>query len=474
MNNINNIISHTKGKRVVFCSGNFHSIHIGHIRFLKYAKSVGDILVVGIYNKNNQNNNLIKQNKETLEYFEFVDYAISFNYSELDYVLNLLQPEFIVKGSEFKYLDNIEYQIAKFKFKLIFSSGISYNSDVDDHQIPNLDLSLIESFEQKYQIKKDHIKKILSNISNIKVLVIGDLIIDEYLNCESIGLSQESESIIYKPYSSKKYLGGAGFVAKTCSNSGLQTSLLTMLGHGDSRPFIFAELQQSNIDFQYIDDDSRKIILKQRYLNKDNNTVFRSSYFDHHHSPLSVSNDLVNLFRNIINNFDFIIFSDFSFGTLNNKVVNELISICKKRGIPFFSDSQTSSQTGNILKFKGSYSITPTEHEARTALNNFDDGLTEIGHNLLETTKTKNLFITLGKSGVYFMNNDYEDSIPAFNRSPVNVSGAGDTFLVWSSLSLFLKLSLPEAAFVGSIASALSIDKVANIPVMNSEILKLL
>ena len=474
MNNINNIKSHTNGKKIVFCSGNFHSIHIGHIRFLKYAKSVGDILVVGIYKKNNQNDNLIKQNKDTLEFFDFVDYAISFELDELSYVLNSLKPDFIVKGSEFKYLDNIEYHLAKFKFKLIFSSGISYDNYDKDYQISSLDLSLVDGFVQKYQIDKDYIKKILSNLGNIKVLVVGDVIIDEYLQCELIGLSQESDSIIYKPYSSKKYLGGAGFVAKTCSNAGFQTSFLTMLGNGDSRSFIIDEFDKSNIEFQFVDDESRKIVLKQRYINNHNISIFRSSYFDNHHSPVNISVDLVNLFQKIISNYDFIIFSDFSFGTLNNKVITELISICEKKSIPFFSDSQTSSQTGDILKFNGSYSITPTEHEARTALNNFDDGLTEIGHKILDSMKVENLFITLGKSGVYFMNHEYEDSIPAFNRSPVNISGAGDTFLVWSSLSLFLKLSLPEAALVGSLASALSVEKKANIPVMKSEILKLL
>ena len=474
MYSINNIKSHTKGKKVVFCSGNFYSIHIGHIRFLKYAKSVGDILVVGIYKKHKQDDSLIKQNKDTLDYFDFVDYVISFEYNDLSYVLNSLKPNIIVKGSEFKYLDNIEYHLAKFKFKLIFSSGISYGSDNIDNQTSSIDLSLADSFELKYSIKKEYIRKILSDLSNIRVLVIGDIIIDEYLQCELIGLSQESDSIIYKPLNSKKYLGGAGFVAKTCSNSGLQTSFLTLLGHGDSKSFIFDELDKSNIDFQYINDESKKIVLKQRYLNKDNISIFRSSYFDQHHSSVNIENDLVKLFENIISNYDFIIFSDFSFGTLNSRVVQELVSICKKKNITFFSDSQTSSQTGDILKFKGSFSVTPTEYEVRTALNNFDDGLTEIGHNLLDVTKASNLFITLGKSGVYFMNHEYEDSIPAFNRSPVNVSGAGDTFLVWSSLSLFLKLSLPEAAYIGSLASALSVNKNANIPIMNSEILNLL
>ena len=93
------------------------------------------------------------------------------------------------------------------------------------------------------------------------------------------------------------------------------------------------------------------------------------------------------------------------------------------------ADSQVSSQTGDVSRFKSMTLLTPTEHEARIALNDFTSGLAVVSERLLQRARADNLVITLGAEGALvntMMDGTFtSDRLPAFNPSPKDVSGAG-------------------------------------------------
>ena len=90
-------------------------------------------------------------------------------------------------------------------------------------------------------------------------------------------------------------------------------------------------------------------------------------------------------FTNEIHDASLVVFSDFNYGCLPQSLVNELISVAKDHGALIAADSQTSSQQSDIVRFTGVDLLTPTEHEARVSIKNFEDGLVVLAE------KTKNI-----------------------------------------------------------------------------------
>ena len=145
------------------------------------------------------------------------------------------------------------------------------------------------------------------------------------------------------------------------------------------------------------------------------------------------------------------------------------------------ADSQSSSQTGDISKFKNMTLATPTEREIRLAVNDFESGLVVLAEKLRKESNIKNLFVTLGSEGVLIHADKnptrkedcwLTDQIPALNMSPKDVAGAGDSLLIASSMAIALGASVIEGAYIGSLAAALQVGRVGNIPLNIKDIKK--
>ena len=95
--------------------------------------------------------------------------------------------------------------------------------------------------------------------------------------------------------------------------------------------------------------------------------------------------------------------SDFNYGILPNKLVNKLSELANQNKIVITADSQSSSQFGDISRFKRMNLITPTEHEG-LALNDKESGIVSLAYNLIKKSEAKNAFITLGRDGVLIQN----------------------------------------------------------------------
>ena len=122
--------------------------------------------------------------------------------------------------------------------------------------------------------------------------------------------------------------------------------------------------------------------------------------------------------------------------------------------------------------------ITPTEKEARISTKNNKDGLVVLADNLRKIADVKNIFLTLGEEGVLIHSyNDKKcdyltDRIEALNKSPKDISGAGDSMLIASSLILASGGNIWEAALLGSLASAIQVSRIGNVPIQIKELIK--
>ena len=144
------------------------------------------------------------------------------------------------------------------------------------------------------------------------------------------------------------------------------------------------------------------------------------------------------------------------------------------------ADSQSSSQFGDISRFKGVHLITPTEREARLALQNHDDGLVVLADKLMTITSAKNILLKLGSDGMIAQLVQKQDGLrhterlDALNMNPIDVSGAGDSVLIIASLALAAGANLWQASLLGSVAAFIQVGRVGNIPIRSSEIIQAL
>ena len=142
------------------------------------------------------------------------------------------------------------------------------------------------------------------------------------------------------------------------------------------------------------------------------------------------------------------------------------------------ADSQSSSQVGDISRFKGMDLLTPTEREARISTRNHEDGLVVLAEALRHQSGAKNILLKLGEEGLLIHADSgraeswLTDRVGALNAAPKDVAGAGDSLLITSALALAGGGNIWEAACLGSLAAAVQVGRVGNTPIQTSELLQ--
>jgi rfaE bifunctional protein kinase chain/domain len=325
-------------------------------------------------------------------------------------------------------------------------------------------------------IEESVLKKLIQKFQSLKVVVVGDTIVDEYITCEALGMSEEDPSIVVAPIEKRKFIGGAAIVAAHAQNLGGSVCFISVVGDDETSKFCRSSLEKLGVISLLVIDKTRPTTLKQRFRSKGK-TLLRVS----HLSQLAVSPEIQErLFielRGKIEDIDLVILSDFNYGVLPQSLVDRISRLCADNGVPVVADSQSSSQVGDIARFKGMTLITPTEREARLALKNNEVGLAVLGESLSQIAHAKNVILKLGEDGVLIHvplkgGKSWDtDRIPALNSDPKDVAGAGDCLLVASSLVLCVGGTIWEAACIGSIAAAVQVGRVGNTPIEVAEII---
>lgn len=471
-----------KDDRIAFVYGNFNILHPGHLRLLKFAKESGDFLAVGV-KKRDANIALLDENMrlENLKLSTFVDFAFILEEDPVQFI-GKLKPEIVIKGKEHENSYNPEEEIInEYGGRLLFNSGnIRFSSfDLLKDDFYNLETSTIrkpEDFMIRHEISKDDLRKTVSAFSELNVVVIGDLIVDEYITCHPLGMSQEDPTIVVTPISNDRFLGGAGIVAAHAAGLGASVTFATVAGDDENLDFADQKLSEYNANALILRDEQRPTILKQRFR-ANGKTLLRVNHLKEHNIGRKLQD---NLFEQILPELikaNLVIFADFNYGCLPQPLIDKIHDLCIKNRIQMVADSQSSSQMGDISRFKDMLLITPTEREARLALRDFESGLIVLAEKLEAQTNTRNIFTTLNSEGTLIYNGFEKqkkwqtDKLPAMNKAPKDVSGAGDSLLTCSALALVSGADIWQSAFLGSLAAACQVGRVGNIPLQRQEII---
>jgi rfaE bifunctional protein kinase chain/domain len=470
-------------QHVVFVSGNFNIIHPGHLRLLKFAADCGDFLVVGVNAREGPAIMVPAALRlEGVRAIGAVGHAFLLEDPPEDFIA-ALKPAVVVKGKEHEAEFNAEKAVLDaYGGQLVFSSGEVVFSSLDlmRREFSEFNLSSIvkpADFPKRHNFGFGDIKAILARIPGMRVLVIGDLIVDEYIACDALGMSQEDPTIVVTPVLREAFVGGAGIVAGHAAGLGAEVKLISVCGHDDIADIAEERLLRHKVGALLFKDQSRPTTLKQRFRTS-NKTLLRVSHLKQHGIDLDLQAKMLSAVKSALPRTDLVMFSDFNYGCLPNAFVEAVCEMCRQAKVPMVADSQSSSQIGDISRFQGMLLIKPTEREARLAMRDFDSGLVVLAEAIRQKAGAGNVILTLGAEGllVHASNHSdsevYTDRLPAFNTAPRDPAGAGDSFFVSASLALTVNATVWCSAYFGSIAAACQVGRIGNIPITTTDILQ--
>lgn len=471
-----------EGKKIVHCHGVFDLLHPGHIKHFEAAKKFGDILIVTITEDKFVNkgpgrpifNETLRA--ETLASLQIIDYVSINRYPLAITALEAIKPDFYVKGQEYKIAeDDItggiideKNKVEQYRGKLVFTEEIQFSSTNLINR--NIDFVGEEVKEYLKQIRKiitfDKLKNDFDKISKMKVLVVGEIIIDEYTFVDPIGKASKSATITAKKFDSELYAGGVLAVANHIANFVKEVKLITTYGDNFGKNylnFIKSKLNP-NIIFTDIYTKDRPTILKRRYVDK----TFKHKLFEIieiEDSPLSkdVQKNIIKEIDVAKDKYDLIVISDFGHGLIDNNIVKHLV----QNGLFISVNTQTNSANRgfNLLtKYPKCDYFSIDENETRLATHDKYSDVSILMKQLMDKTHAKIVSVTLGTKGSIAIEkkSDYIAQAPVLSGEVVDTIGAGDAYLSITSLMAKNGNTPDEITFVGNAVGAMAVKILGN------------
>ncbi len=471
--------------KLVFVSGHFNVLHPGHLRLLRFAKDCGSRLVVAVESDRvagDAAHVLEKLRLEGVQSISWVDEAFIMD-EPLAATIARLRPDIVVKGKEHELRSNPELAaLEQYGGRLLFSSGETVFSSLDlirkeFREFDPRSISLPHEYLTRHGIEPAKLTGLLQQFSKLKVCVVGDLIIDEYITCQPLGMSQEDPTIVVTPIDSTRFIGGAGIVAAHAAGLGASVQYFSVAGNDETRDFALEKLIAAGVDARLLVDEGRPTTLKQRYRSKGK-SLLRVSHLHQGAISVGLQQQMLAELEQAMDGADLLVFSDFNYGCLPQPLVEQLVSVAKSRGVMLAADSQSSSQVGDISRFKMMDLITPTEREARVSTRNREDGLVILAEQLRAQASAHNVLLKLGEEGllIHAANDEGDDwltdRVDALNSAAKDVAGAGDSLLIASAMALACGATIWEAACLGSLAAAVQVGRVGNTPLRTEELVR--
>ncbi len=470
-----------KKKKISLCHGVFDIFHFGHLKHFQIAKSYSDILIVSLtsdkFVNKGKNRPIFDEDKrlKLLASLEIIDYVFISNNRSAINSINKIKPDFYFKGIEFKYSDTtgkIGPEIKATKInggKIIYTDDITFSSSklINENNYSDDQLKFIRS-----SLKKSPFQKTLAHIEKLrklKVMIIGETIIDEYNFCEVLGKSGKEPYLAIKPKKIETYLGGAAAIANHISDFVRNINLVTHIGtKNEYKDFIKSKLKQ-NIKTNLFKKYNSPTIVKKRYLDHISGNKLIGVYTLNDDIDQNKKNSsLQRYIKKNINNYDLIIVSDYGHGFITDSVIS---AISNTKKFVSLNAQVNAANVGyhTIKKYKNINLAIINENELRHEMRNKNEDLKKLAKRLMTKINTKKLIVTRGRNGALMFQNNKVTHCPAFANQVIDKVGAGDTMLSLLSLCIKEKMEPEIALLIGSFAGAFSVESVGNSTFINKK-----
>ncbi len=291
------------------------------------------------------------------------------------------------------------------------------------------------------------------DLSGVAVLVVGDLMLDQYWFGPTSRISPEAPVPVVRVTESEARAGGAANVAVNLASLGVRTTVTGVVGADANGVRLRDCLAQHGIRTSVIESPGRPTITKLRVLSR-NQQLIRLDTEDHFEAEDAAP--LIEAVREVIGEAQVCVLSDYGKGTLTR--VQELIELCRQAGRPVLVDPKGQ----DFSRYRGATLITPNlaEFEAVVGPVADDEGLLARGRALRDELELSALVVTLGERGMVVLDEEDGVFLPARAREVYDVTGAGDTVIATLAAGLGAGLALKDAAALANLAAGLVVRKI--------------
>lgn len=470
------------GRRVVQCHGVFDLLHVGHIRYLQRARELADVLVVTVtpdrwVNKGPHRPAFTEKLRlEALASLACVDFVALNEWPTASETIELLRPTLYAKGAEFR--DNRTPEILREEAaaaaagtEIAFIEDLTSSSSqlLNRYMSPftdEVDRWLFE-FAQRHPMSE--LNACLDGFRGVRPLVVGELIIDEYVACNTLGRSSKAPIVAMQYAGCERYAGGTAAIANHLAGFCEQVDLVCQIGGAQpEEDWVRAHLKP-NVNPLFVVRADAPTIIKRRY---------RESYFSQPIFEVYTMNDappgpaddaaLGACLRSALPGHDLVLVADYGHGMLSRGAIDILTHS------PVFLAVNAQMNAGNVgfhtigKYYRADYACL-AEQEVRLECRDSLGEVPGLAQRLARQLGTKVFSATRGGRGCVCVGADQSLlEAPALAASVVDRVGAGDAFLAMTSLCALHGLPLDVLAFLGNVAGAEAAATIGNKDTLDS------
>lgn len=316
------------------------------------------------------------------------------------------------------------------------------------------------------EITNENTEGLFEAFNRLKVLVIGDLMIDSYIWGKVERISPEAPVPIVHITERDERLGGAANVGFNIKALGATPILCGLIGADREGDQLVKLLEANGMSLAgLVRSEQRPTTIKHRVISGSTHLL----RIDQETDAITTQKESDALFKTVqqlIDQVDVIIFEDYDKGVLNPLLIQQVITLAKSKKIPTVVDPKKR----NFLAYKGCTLFKPNRKELKEGLKVESDlkDLSELEISvvdLLHKLECENVLITLSEQGVYWTNGTQKLHIPAHARKIIDVSGAGDTVISVVALCVAAKLAPEKIASYSNLAGGLVCEHVGVVPI---------
>jgi rfaE bifunctional protein nucleotidyltransferase chain/domain len=479
------------GRAVVHCHGCFDIVHPGHIRHLRFAKSQGDILLVSITGdaemRKGSGRPLIPQElrAENLAALDFVDWVhIDEHATALD-LLSVVKPDVYIKGREYEFNEDPRFKAERRAVeaaggRVVFSSGdVVFSSSA---LIAAMEQSVDPYHARLAQLTRDEglggpaLGSLISSFRGKRVVVVGESIIDRYVMCDKPDVAGESPILTLRPLENRRYDGGAAVIARHLAALGAAPTLVTPLPENDEGRELRQRLIALGIDVRSLPLES-PLPEKQRFL-VGAQKLMKVDLVEPMVLDAAMQDTMIDTARAAAAEGGGVhgaIVADFGLGLFTPATLTRLCLSLRDSTDVLAGD--VSGKRSSLTAMRAMDLVCPSESELRDATRLFADGLPAVAWRLLESIAGGAAIVTLGADGLIAFERLPEqqgegwvtrlkaEHVPALCPLAVDPLGCGDALLAAATLTLASGGSMLAAAFLGSCAAGVQVQRLGNLAV---------
>ncbi|MBL4674921.1 MAG: D-glycero-beta-D-manno-heptose-7-phosphate kinase [Mucilaginibacter sp.] len=315
------------------------------------------------------------------------------------------------------------------------------------------------------------IKDLALSKARPSIMVIGDLMIDQYINGSATRISPEAPVPVVNVREESATLGGAGNVVQNLVSFGAKVTVGSAIGDDYAAGQILTMLSEEGVSSDCVLKDKLRLTTVKTRVLAGSHQLIRFDKEHVHSFPHELEDQLVAKAGDCMKEMDMVIFSDYNKGLFSPSLTQRLLAVAKSSGKKVMIDPKGDDYT----KYKGAYIIKPNRHElalaAKTGPINSIESLTKAANVIFKQTGVKYLIVTLSEEGMVILSKNTYVALPVKARQVFDVTGAGDTVLATITYFLSLGFDLQDACEISNHAASIVIRRVGSATTTIQEII---